>query len=153
MDDFKVSVRVLLLAEARDVGLVPVTKPNVPASPGARLVQVDQEHLRAEIIGAASGMLVAAQARWTSSGPGTLRDSLFFLDALLGRDGGPSRRPWSPTPRASYSDIVFGLFAILGYHFSPRMTLKCVWRKPRPGGWFANCRLLSGPWARRRRTA
>ncbi len=51
--------------------------------------------------------------------PGTLRDSLFILDAIHARDGGP--RPQTViTDTASYSDIVFGLFAICGYQFSPR---------------------------------
>ncbi|MFJ7272040.1 Tn3 family transposase [Streptomyces sp. NPDC099050] len=50
--------------------------------------------------------------------PGTLRDSLFILDALHNRDGGP--RPHTAiTDTAPYSDIVFGLFAICGYQFSP----------------------------------
>lgn len=53
--------------------------------------------------------------------PGTLRDSLFILDALLGRDGGPKRET-VVTDTASYSDIVFGLFAICGYQFSPRIA-------------------------------
>ncbi|MFF8958679.1 Tn3 family transposase [Streptomyces sp. NPDC014894] len=53
--------------------------------------------------------------------PGTLRDSLFILDALLGRDGGPKPETVI-TDTASYSDIVFGLFAICGYQFSPRIA-------------------------------
>ena len=53
--------------------------------------------------------------------PGTLRDSLFILDAILNRDGGP-RPEVVITDTASYSDIVFGLFAICGYQFSPRIA-------------------------------
>ncbi|MFI1711207.1 Tn3 family transposase [Streptomyces griseoruber] len=53
--------------------------------------------------------------------PGTLGDSLFILDALLGRDGGPKPET-VVTDTASYSDIVFGLFAICGYQFSPRIA-------------------------------
>ncbi|TQN31697.1 TnpA family transposase [Haloactinospora alba] len=53
--------------------------------------------------------------------PGTLRDSLFILDAIHARDGGekPER---VVTDNASYSDLVFGLFAICGYQFSPRIA-------------------------------
>ncbi|MBE3011835.1 Tn3 family transposase [Microbispora sp. NEAU-D428] len=52
---------------------------------------------------------------------GTLRDSLFILDAIHTLDGGP--RPETViTDTASYSDIVFGLFAICGYQFSPRIA-------------------------------
>ncbi|WP_078625105.1 Tn3 family transposase [Streptomyces californicus] len=53
--------------------------------------------------------------------PGTLRDSLFILDALHHRDGGPKPETVI-TDTASYSDIVFGLFAICGYQFSPRIA-------------------------------
>ena len=62
--------------------------------------------------------------------PGTLRDSLFILDAIHNRDGGP-RPEVVITDTASYSDIVFGLFAICGYQFSPRLadiTDSRMWR-------------------------
>ena len=62
--------------------------------------------------------------------PGTLRDSLFILDAIHNRDGGP-RPEVVITDTASYSDIVFGLFAICGYQFSPRIadiTDSRMWR-------------------------
>jgi TnpA family transposase len=49
---------------------------------------------------------------------GTMRDSLHVLDVLLGRDGGPTPEIIA-TDTASYSDIVFGLFRLLGYQFSP----------------------------------
>jgi TnpA family transposase len=53
--------------------------------------------------------------------PGTLRDSLFILEGLLQQD--PRFHPTEiMTDQASYSDIVFGLFALLGYRFSPRLT-------------------------------
>ena len=53
--------------------------------------------------------------------PGTLRDSLFILDAIHNRDGGPKPEVVI-TDTASYSDIVFGLFAICGYQFSPLLA-------------------------------
>ena len=53
--------------------------------------------------------------------PGTLRDSLFILDAIHNRDGGPKPQVII-TDTASYSDIVFGLFAICGYQFSPLLA-------------------------------
>src|SRR5262249_31573682 len=53
--------------------------------------------------------------------PGTMRDSLFILDLLLNLDGGP-RPAVVVTDTASYSDLVFGLFRILGYQFSPRLA-------------------------------
>ncbi len=63
--------------------------------------------------------------------PGTLRDCLFILDALHNRDGGPKPE----TDTASYSDIVFGLFAICGYRFSPRIADIGDARLWRTDGW------------------
>ncbi len=53
--------------------------------------------------------------------PGTLRDSLSILDVLLNFEGGPKPEVVI-TDTASYSDIVFGLFRLLGYQFSPRIA-------------------------------
>lgn len=52
---------------------------------------------------------------------GTVRDSLYILDTLLNLDAGP-RPEMVATDTASYSDIVFGLFRLLGYRFSPRIA-------------------------------
>jgi TnpA family transposase len=53
--------------------------------------------------------------------PGTLRDSLFILEGLLHQD--PRLHPAQiMADSAGYSDIVFGLFALLGYRFSPRLA-------------------------------
>jgi len=53
--------------------------------------------------------------------PGTMRDSVNILDTLLNLDAGP-RPEMVTTDTASYSDIVFGLFRMLGYRFSPRIA-------------------------------
>ena len=53
--------------------------------------------------------------------PGTLRDSMYILDLLLNLDGG-QRPEMVVTDNASYSEIVFGLFLILGYQFAPRIA-------------------------------
>ncbi len=53
--------------------------------------------------------------------PGTLRDSLFVLDGLLEHQ--TSLDPKEITSdTAGYSDVVFGLFSLLGYQFSPRLA-------------------------------
>ena len=53
--------------------------------------------------------------------PGTLRDSIYILEGLLQNE--TSLRPVQiMTDTASYSDLVFGLFRLLGYQFSPRLT-------------------------------
>jgi TnpA family transposase len=53
--------------------------------------------------------------------PGTPRDSLFILDTLLNLDAGPKPEVVA-TDNASYSDMVFGVFAILNYRFAPRFA-------------------------------
>jgi TnpA family transposase len=53
--------------------------------------------------------------------PGTLRDSLSILDGLLEQQ--TILRPTElMADTAGYSDIVFGLFWLLGYQFSPRLA-------------------------------
>lgn len=53
--------------------------------------------------------------------PGTLRDSLYILDGLLEQQ--THLRPMEVmTDSAGYSDVVFGLFWLLGYQFSPRLA-------------------------------
>ncbi len=53
--------------------------------------------------------------------PGTLRDSLYILDGLLEQQ--TSLEPHElMTDTAGYSDQVFGLFRLLGYQFSPRLS-------------------------------
>ena len=67
--------------------------------------------------------------------PGTPRDSLHILDGLLNLDGGV-KPEMVATDNASYSDMVFGLFKILGYNFSPRfrdLDDQRFWRATMPG--------------------
>lgn len=53
--------------------------------------------------------------------PGTLRDSIFVLEGLLEQQ--TSLRPQEiMTDTAGSSDMVFGLFWLLGYQFSPRLA-------------------------------
>jgi hypothetical protein len=53
--------------------------------------------------------------------PGTLRDSLYILEGLLEQQ--TSLRPTElMTDTAGASDIVFGLFWLLGFQFSPRLA-------------------------------
>jgi Tn3 transposase DDE domain len=66
--------------------------------------------------------------------PGTPRDSLHILDTLLNLDAGPKPEVVT-TDTASYSDMIFGLFALLGYQFSPRfadLPDQRYWRAPLP---------------------
>ena len=53
--------------------------------------------------------------------PGTLRDSLYLLEGLLEQE--TSLNPVEiMTDTAGVSDIIFGLFWLLGYQFSPRLA-------------------------------
>jgi TnpA family transposase len=190
MDGLPVSVAALLVAEACNVGLTPVTDPNNPALTRGRLSHVDQNYLRADTHSAANARLVDAQAsigvaqlwggglvasadglrfvvpvqtinalpspRYFGRGrgvtwlnaindqvagigavvvPGTMRDSLHILDTMLNLDAGP-KPEMVATDTASYSDIVFGLFRLLGYRFSPRiadLSDQRFWRATLPG--------------------
>ncbi|MDQ6899618.1 MAG: Tn3 family transposase, partial [Candidatus Dormibacteraeota bacterium] len=176
IEEIRLSIAAVLVAEACNIGFRPVIKPSVPALTRDRLSHVDQNYVRAETIAEANARLIEAQAgiglatvwggglvasvdglrfvvpvatinagpnpryfgvrrgvTWLNavndqySGlgavvvPGTVRDSLYILDTLLNVDVG-SRPEMVVTDTASYSDMVFGLFRLLGYQFSPRLA-------------------------------
>lgn len=176
VSDLPLSLCAVLTAEACNVGLEPMVRPDVPALTRGRLSWVQQNYVRAETITQANAQLVAAQTqielsqtwgggevasadglrfvvpvRTLNAGPnskyfgvgrgityynftsdqftgfhaivipGTLRDSLYILDGLL-----EQQTVLQPTQlmadSAGYSDVVFGLFWLLGYQFSPRLA-------------------------------
>jgi hypothetical protein len=176
MEDLALSVAAVLIADACNIGLRPVSKSNVAALRRDRLSHVDQNYVRPETIRAANLRLIEAQGRialaaaWggglvasadglrfvvpvatLNAGPnpryyglrrgatwlnavndrfaglggvviaGTVRDSLHILDLALNLEG-DLRPEVVVTDTASYSDIVFGLFRILGYQFAPRIA-------------------------------
>ncbi|EPW7263315.1 transposase, partial [Citrobacter freundii] len=53
--------------------------------------------------------------------PGTLRDSIFVLEGLLEQQTGLNPQEIM-TDTAGASDLIFGLFWLLGYQFSPRLA-------------------------------
>lgn len=174
--DLDLSLCAVLLAEACNIGLEPLVRPDVPALTRSRLSWVQQNYIRAETITRANARLVDDQAQlplaqaWgggevasadslrfvvpvrtlnagpnpkyfnTGRGvtyynftsdqftgfhaivvPGTIRDSLFILEGLLEQETG--LRPHEiMSDTAGYSDLVFGLFWLLGYQFSPRLA-------------------------------
>lgn len=63
--------------------------------------------------------------------PGTLRDSIFVLEGLLEQQTGLNPVEIM-TDTAGTSDIIFGLFWLLGYQFSPRLADA---EKQYSGGW------------------
>lgn len=52
---------------------------------------------------------------------GTIRDSLYILEGLLEQQTGLNPTEIM-TDSGSYSDVIFGLFHLLGYQFSPRLA-------------------------------
>ncbi|WP_414589557.1 Tn3 family transposase [Scytonema sp. PCC 10023] len=174
--DLHISICAVLLAEACNIGLEPLTRSEVPALTRGRLSWVQQNYFRSETLIRANSRLVDAQTHiplaqiwgggevasadglrfsvpvrtinaapnskyfgvgrgvtyynFTSDQftgfhgiviPGTLRDSLFLLSGLLEQT--TSLRPIEiMTDTAGYSEVVFGLFWVLGYQFSPRIA-------------------------------
>jgi TnpA family transposase len=166
----------VLLAEAGNIGVEPLVRPDVPALTYGRLLWVQQHYLRAETLTRANARLVDAQTtipwahewgggevasadglrfvvpvRTLNAGPnrqyygsergitydnftsdqctgvhgivmpGTLRDSMCILEGLLEQQ--TSLRPMEVmADTAGVSDVVFGLFWLLGYQFSPRLA-------------------------------
>ena len=53
--------------------------------------------------------------------PGTIRDSLYVLDGLLEHETNLEVQE-IVTDTAAYSDLIFGLFRLLGFQFSPRLA-------------------------------
>ena len=174
--DLALSICAVLVAEACNIGLEPLVRPEVPALTSARLAWVQQNYIRAETLIRANARLVKAQSdipltrewgggevasadglrfvvpvrtlhagynskyfhvergvtyyNFTSnqfSGfhgiviPGTLHDSPYVLDGLLEHQTELQPRQLM-TDSAGYSDIIFGLFWLLGFQFSPRLT-------------------------------
>lgn len=176
VDDLYMSVCAVLVAEACNIGLEPVIRPDVPALTRARLAWVQQNYIRAETITRANARLVDAQRRlplahvwgggdvasadglrfvvpirtlnagpnskyfWAERGvtyynfasdqytgfhgfviPGTVHEGPYLLAGLLEQQ--TSLRPLEVmADTAAYSDIIFALFWLLGYQFSPRLA-------------------------------
>jgi len=175
-DDLNTSICAVLIAEACNIGIEPLTKNNIPALTRDRLNWVKQNYIRAETLVPANARLVDHQAtltlakkwgggevasadgmrfitpvRTVNAGPnrkyfgsnkgitwynflsdqfsgfhgivipGTLRDSMFVLEGLLEQETGLNPTEIM-TDTTGTSDMVFGLFWLLGYQFSPRLA-------------------------------
>jgi len=176
VSDLSLSICAVLLAQACNIGLKAVARPEVQALTLSRLSWIQQNYVRADTITAANARLVNAQdelplARAWGGGevasadglrfvvpvrtihagwnrkyfgaqrgvtyynftsdqftgfhgiviPGTLRDSLYILAGLLEQQTRLDPREIMADTHG-YSDVVFGLFALLGYKFSPRLA-------------------------------
>ncbi len=176
MEDLPISVCAVLLAEACNIPLKPLIRPDVPALTRDRLLWVQQNYIRAETLIAANARLVDAQAtiplaqawgggevasadgirftvpvrtihagrsvkhfgagrgvtfiNFTSDQftgfhnivvPGAVREALYILDGLLEQQSNINPTELM-TDTAGYTDVIFGLFWLLGYQFSPRLA-------------------------------
>lgn len=177
MEDFHITMNAILLSEAYNIGLSPVTKGNTPSLTKDRLVWAKHNYLRPETIAEANNIVVAAHSQllltqYFGNGdiayvdglclsvavqslhagansryfgprgekgityynfvsdqysgfhglviPGTERDSLYVLEGLLEQNS-PLDPSQIMTDTGGYSDMIFSLFALLGYQFSPRI--------------------------------
>ncbi|MBX4270067.1 transposase [Clostridium estertheticum] len=71
---------------------------------------------------------------------GTIHDSLYLLELVLGQQT-TSKPHEIMTGTAGYSDIIFGVFALLGYRFSPRLAdigSTRIWRFDPNAGYIVN---------------
>lgn len=174
--DLDVSLCAVMLAEACNIGIEPMVRPDIVALQRDRLVWIGQNYLRDETLLAANDRLVSVQnsiklakvwgggevasadglrfvvpvktinagtnPKYFGTGrgvtyynlvsdqftglhaitvPGTLRDSLVLLSVVLEQE--TELQPTQiMTDTGAYSDIVFGLFRLLGYRFSPRLA-------------------------------
>lgn len=174
--DLSISMCAVLISQACNIGLEPVTQAGVPALEYDRLTWVEQNYFRAETITEANNALVSYHSKmkltqilgtgevasadglrfvthekaahsgpnpkyfgvgrgvtyynYTSDQftglhgiviPGTIRDSLRLLELVLEQSTEVQPKEIM-TDTAGYSDIIFGLFALLGYQFSPRIA-------------------------------
>ena len=176
IDHLPISASAVLIAEACNIGLEPLVKPNNPILSRDRLSWVQQNYFRSETLAQANACLVDYQStiplariwgggevasadglrfvtplRTVNAGynpkyfgmkkgityynytsdqftgfhgiviPGTLKDSIFILEGLL-----EQQTTLQPTElmadTAGASNLIFGLFWLLGYQFSPRLA-------------------------------
>jgi len=95
--DLAVSVCAVLLAEACNIGLEPLTRPDVPALTRGRLAWVQQNYIRAETLVRANALLVDAQTKvllvgaW-GGGEVASADGLRFVVPVRTVNAGPNSK-------------------------------------------------------------
>ena len=111
------------------MGSVPIRSPNTIPFSGHRLPERNAESRLQPVCRRAVGRGVTYY-NFTSDQftgfhaivvPGTIRDSLYVLDGLLEHETSLEVQE-IVTDTAAYSDLIFGLFRLLGFQFSPRLA-------------------------------
>jgi Tn3 transposase DDE domain len=112
MSDLPISVAALLIAEACNVGLIPMIDPDIEALTRGRLSHVDQNYLRADTHAAANALLIAAQAQVPIAqlwGGGLLAsvDGLRFVVPVRTLNAGPSPKYFGHKRGLTWLNAVF----------------------------------------------
>jgi len=118
-DDLGLSICAVLIAEACNIGLEPVTRAGTPALTRGRLSWVDQNYLRADTISAATARMVDAQgqiplAQAWGGGDVASADGLRFVVPVRTLNAGPNPRYFGPGRGVTYLNFLSDQFA--GFH-------------------------------------
>ena len=117
--DLAVSVCAVLLAEACNIGLEPLTRPDVPALTRGRLSWVQQNYVRAETLTRANALLVDAQAKiplvqaW-GGGEVASADGLRFVVPVRTVNAGPNSKYFGAGRGITYYNFTSDQFT--GFH-------------------------------------
>ena len=117
--DLPVSICAVLMAEACNIGLEPVTRPDVPALTRGRLSWIQQSYLRAETLIRANARLVEAQTRiplaqtW-GGGEVASADGLRFVVPVRTLNAGPNPKYFSVGRGVTYYNFTSDQFT--GFH-------------------------------------
>jgi len=119
MEDLALSVAAVLIADACNIGLRPVTKSSVPALTRDRLSHVDQNYVRPETIRPANHRLIATQspialAAWWGGGLVASADGLRFVVPIATLNAGPNPRYFGLRRGATWLNAVNDRYAGLG---------------------------------------
>ncbi len=144
--DLHIILCAVMLAEACNIGHEPLINHNIPALTRHRLSWVKQNYIRAETLLSANARLLDFQsslalAGYWGGGEVASADGMCFVTPVKTVNYGPNRKYFGSgrsitwynflsdqypveikTDTAGTSDMIFGLFWLLGYQFSPRLA-------------------------------
>ena len=130
--DLAISLCAVLLAEACNIGLEPLVRPDVPALTRGRLAWVQQNYVRAETLIRANARLVDAQAQiplaqaW-GGGEVASADGLRFVVPVRTVNAGPNRKYFGTGRGITYynftTDQFTGFHGIVDPRHAPRLAV------------------------------
>jgi hypothetical protein len=119
VEDLAISICAVLIAEACNIGLEPLVRPDVPAVTRGRLLWVQQNYVRAETIALANAWLVEAQSKialaqaW-GGGEVATADGLRFVVPVRTLNAAPNPKYFGRGNGATYFNFANNQFAGLG---------------------------------------